>query len=139
MSTPSETWSYGLFIPHDPRAVGVVRAALRHILAGAGLNCLVETAELMVSELVTNSYQYGRTDAYVSVDRSPFDLTIAVWDTGPGVPEQQKAAMDEEYGRGLGIVDACADSWGVRDYPNGKAVWFTLAQRKPVGEFEEWG
>ncbi|KIZ14287.1 ATP-binding protein [Streptomyces natalensis] len=127
MSTPSETWSYGLFIPHDPRAVGVVRAALRHILAGAKLNCLADTAELMVSELVTNAYRYTKTDAYVSVDRSPHDLTIAVWDTGTGTPEQQKAAPDDETGRGLGIVDACADSWGVRDYPNGKSVWFTLA------------
>lgn len=83
----------------------------------------------MVSELVTNSYQYAKTDAYVSVDRSPFDLTIAVWDTGPGVPARQSAGTDEEYGRGLGIVAACADSWGVRDCPNGKAVWFTVTPK----------
>jgi hypothetical protein len=61
------------------------------------------------------------------MDRSPCDLTIAVWDTGSGTPEQQTAGPDAERGRGLGIVDACADSWGVRDYPNGKSVWFSVA------------
>ncbi|UNO40103.1 ATP-binding protein [Streptomyces sp. MST-110588] len=129
MHTPAETWSYGLFIPHDPRAVGVVRATLRQILSGAGLNCLVEATELMVSELVTNAYRHTRTDAYVSMERSPHELTVAVWDTGAGQPEPRHPEPEDECGRGLGIVQACADSWGVRDHPNGKSVWFTLVPK----------
>ncbi|MET9297598.1 ATP-binding protein [Streptomyces sp. NPDC003077] len=129
MRTSDDTWSYGIFVPHDPRAVGVVRAALRRILEDASLHCLIDTAELMVSELVTNAYRYTTKDAYVSIDRSPYDLTIAVWDTGGGAPTPQAPEAGDVGGRGLGIVQACADAWGVRDYPNGKSVWFTLTPK----------
>ncbi|MFE7120264.1 ATP-binding protein [Streptomyces sp. NPDC057654] len=128
---PHEPWSYGLFIPHDPRAVGIVRATVRAILKAARLHCVIDTAELLVSELATNAYRYSKTDAYVSVDWIPHDLHVAVWDTGTGLPQRHAPTGEDEHGRGLGLVQTVADSWGVQsragdpDSP-GKAVWFIL-------------
>ncbi|MEU8568261.1 ATP-binding protein [Streptomyces pathocidini] len=130
-------WSYGLFIPHDPRAVGVVRATVRSVLRAARLDCLVDTAELLVSELVTNAYRYSETDAYVSVDRSSDGVRVAVWDAGDAQPHAFTAQLDDENGRGLSIVETCADAWGVDDYTDkdagltGKAVWFNLRPQSP--------
>lgn len=128
---PTPLWTYGLSIPHDPRAVSVVRATIRSILAAARLNCMVDTVELLVSEVVTNAYRHSPTETYVSMQRTPEDFRVTVWDHGPGTPKSRTPADSDEGGRGLGIVEACADEWGVRDYPHGKAVWFSIA---PKGE-----
>ncbi|MBT2489237.1 ATP-binding protein [Streptomyces sp. ISL-96] len=129
MFKPEQPWSYGLFIPHDPRAVGVVRATIRSVLAAARLDCIVDTVELLASELVTNAYRYSEADAYVSMDWQPGDFRVSVWDHGGGSPKPRSADADDEQGRGLALVESCADEWGVRDYPNGKNVWFRLATK----------
>lgn len=145
MRTPEEPRSYGLFIPHDPRAVGVVRATIRHILKAARLDCIVDTAELLVSELVTNAYRNTETDSYVSMDWEPAppDFRVTVWDSGDGLPQPVPARADDENGRGLALIEHCSDAWGVHDYTDkdagvtGKAVWFTLnpppAGHRPTG------
>jgi anti-sigma regulatory factor (Ser/Thr protein kinase) len=129
--SPTSLWTYGLSIPHDPRAVRVVRATIRSILAAAKLNCIVDTVELLVSEVVTNAYHHSPVESYVSMERTPEDFRVTVWDHAPGTPAPRTPAADDERGRGLGIVEACSDEWGVRDYPYGKAVWFSVA---PKGE-----
>ncbi|MFF8815270.1 ATP-binding protein [Streptomyces pactum] len=136
MRTPVEAWSYGLFIPHDPRAVGVVRATIRSVLKAARLTCIADTAELLVSELATNAYHHTTTDAYISMEWEPEppDLRVAVWDTAPGLPRPRAAGPDDEGGRGLALVKSCADDWGVDRYPNGKAVWFTMAAKPQPAE-----
>ncbi|WP_411150263.1 ATP-binding protein [Streptomyces sp. A30] len=127
---PTPLWTYGLTIPHDPRAVRVVRATIRSILAAAKLNCIVDTVELLVSEVVTNAYRHSPMETYVSMERTPDDFRVTVWDHAPGTPMPRAPAADDERGRGLGIVEACADEWGVRDYPHGKAVWFSVAPKE---------
>ncbi|KUO21772.1 ATP-binding protein [Streptomyces dysideae] len=127
--TPQPLWTYGLTIPHDPRAVGVVRATIRSILSAAKLNCIVDTVELLVSEVVTNAYQHSAMETHVSMERTPEDFRVTVWDHGLGTPMPLAPAAHDERGRGLGIVEACADQWGVRGYPHGKAMWFTVAPK----------
>ncbi|MFF4601693.1 ATP-binding protein [Streptomyces sp. NPDC001339] len=128
MRNTEDRWSYGLFIPHDARAAAVVRATIRSILKATRLDCIADTTELLVSELITNAYRYSLTDAYVSVDRTPEHVRVAVWDTGPGTPGPVAAGAENEQGRGLSLVAACADDWGVDDYADlaegvtGKAV-----------------
>lgn len=139
-----ESWSYGLFIPHDPRAVGVVRATLRSVLRAARLNCLVDTAELLVSEVVTNAYRNSRADVYVAMDWTPpGEFEVSVYDSGGGSPAWAITAGGggelREGGRGLTLVEACSDAWGVRDCSDpgagvaGKAVWFRMAAKPGPG------
>ncbi|MBB5936712.1 ATP-binding protein [Streptomyces zagrosensis] len=123
---PEEPRSYGLFIPRDPRAIGIVRATVRSVLGATGLNCLAETVELLASELATNAYRNAHSDAYVSMDWQPGDFRVTVWDTGPGLPVRRSAEDTDEHGRGMGIIAARADDWGVQRHPGGKAVWFSL-------------
>lgn len=128
---PSPYWSYGLLIPRDPRAASVVRAVLRAILRATRLGCVADTVELLASELVTNAYRHSPCEAYVSVENTPDALTVTVWDHGTGSPTPAEALLghDAESGRGLAIVEACAEEWGVRELPNGKAVWFSVAPK----------
>ncbi|GAA3823308.1 ATP-binding protein [Streptomyces phyllanthi] len=126
---PSPHWSYGFLIPRDPRAASVVRAAVRAILSATRLGCVADTVELLASELVTNAYHHSPSDAYVSVEHTPDALTVSVWDHGTGTPAPSQRGDDAESGRGLAIVEACADEWGVREYPHGNAVWFSVAPK----------
>jgi anti-sigma regulatory factor (Ser/Thr protein kinase) len=131
--SPDEPWSFRLFIPRDPQSVGIVRATLRSILEAGRLNCIVDTAELLVSELVTNAYHHANTDAFVSMDYAPTELCVSVWDAGPGLPTAATEPDTEaERGRGLPLVNALADAWGVARHHDegagvsGKGVWFRL-------------
>ncbi|MFE7841634.1 ATP-binding protein [Streptomyces sp. NPDC057474] len=125
---PETHWSYGFLIPHDPRAASVVRAGLRALLRATRLGCVADTVELLASELVANAYRHSPADAYVSVERTAEVLIVSVWDHGPGspAPVEVQYGNDAESGRGLRIVETCADEWGVREYPYGKAVWFSV-------------
>ncbi|WP_392966330.1 ATP-binding protein [Streptomyces sp. LN245] len=120
MATVSPPWAYTLQLPHDPRAPGIARATLRTVLAAHDLTELAPTAELLASELLTNAHLHTRGPYALRVlSTEPDRLTVAVWDTDPRVPPgygQPHASVppaDAEHGRGLHLVRACADAWGV--------------------------
>jgi anti-sigma regulatory factor (Ser/Thr protein kinase) len=87
-----------------------------------------ETAALLVSELVTNAVIHGRTRATLVAERPGNVLRVSVVDADPQMPDPGKETPeDAESGRGLRIVAAVADRWGVETLPEGgKAVWFEL-------------
>jgi two-component sensor histidine kinase len=49
-----------------------------------------------------------------------------VADQGAGTPQKQPHDIEAPSGRGLQILEALADEWGVTERQPGKAVWFTL-------------
>ncbi|MET7981379.1 ATP-binding protein [Streptomyces sp. NPDC005281] len=120
MATVSPPWTYTLQLPHDPRAPGIARATLRTVLAAHDLAALTPTAELLASELLTNAHLHTRGPyALRLLSMEPDRLTVAVWDTDPRVPSGYGETLvpvpapDAEHGRGLHLVRACADAWGV--------------------------
>ncbi|WP_307783152.1 ATP-binding protein [Streptomyces sp. MBT53] len=98
----------------------IVRAALRYW----GLQELVEDADLLVTELVTNAFKHGRGDVGVRLYLTDTHLLIEVRDGSPKVPVLGDAALDDEAGRGLFLVSAIADDWGVS--PDGMTTWCSL-------------
>jgi PAS domain S-box-containing protein len=85
---------------------------------------------LMVSELATNAVQHSGTGFEVAVAVEAYTglVRVDVTDAGSGYPAPPEPADDAPHGRGLHIVRALADSWGIevhRDRP-GKTVWFSL-------------
>ncbi|MEU6364756.1 ATP-binding protein [Streptomyces sp. NPDC046931] len=129
-----EPWEYCLYIPNDPRAVTISRRTLRLILTMHGLIRLVDTAELLATELVSNAVRHTKGPAALRVRWSAGVLWIGAWDADPGPPEpplppEQVAQLEE--GRGLALVRACADLWGwqplTRGGNRGKVVWCELA------------
>lgn len=72
----SDPWEYSLYIPNDPRAVTVCRRTLRLILTMHGLIRLVDTAELLATELVSNAVRHTKGPAALRVRWSAGVLRI---------------------------------------------------------------
>lgn len=128
-----ETWDYTLQIPNDPRAVPICRRTLRLILTMHGLIGLVDVAELLAAELISNAVRHTKGPAALRVRRS-VEGRIGAWDADPEPPEPPVPlgrVGEQEEGRGLGIVVASATYWGwmpsARFGERGKYVWCELA------------
>ncbi len=85
-----------------------------------------EAVVLMVSELATNAIVHAATGFEVSVARTDSSLRVEVTDVGGGKPELRAPSATEPRGRGLQIVKALSDEWGVTEMTGkrGKTVWF---------------
>lgn len=67
----TEPWEYSLHIPSDPRAVTVCRRTLRLILTMHGLIRLVDVAELLATELISNSVRHAKGPAALRTRHRP--------------------------------------------------------------------
>ncbi|MFD4728182.1 SpoIIE family protein phosphatase [Streptomyces seoulensis] len=112
-------------LPREPRSVGRAREYARTQLLSWDLEPLVDTTELLVSELVTNALRYGEGEIRLRLllDRT---LVCEVWDAGLVQPRRRRARDTDEGGRGLQLVGLLSAAWGSRRTPRGKTVWFEL-------------
>ncbi|QIG41529.1 GAF domain-containing protein [Nocardioides anomalus] len=113
----------------DTRAPSAARRFVRDVLVEAGASeDLLSTAELCVSELVTNAVLHADSSSELRVVLDTA-LTVSVRDRGGPAPE---AAPDDDpdplrvHGRGLQLVEALADRWGSERDAVGTTVWFAL-------------
>ncbi|MER6157670.1 SpoIIE family protein phosphatase [Streptomyces sp. NPDC001868] len=109
----------------EPAAVASARASVTRQLDDWGLEELEFTAELVVSELVTNAIRYGRPPVRLRLihDRT---LLCEVSDSGGTTPHLRRARVYDEGGRGLLLVAQLAQHWGTRRSRRGKTVWAEL-------------
>ncbi|MEU3950928.1 SpoIIE family protein phosphatase [Streptomyces achromogenes] len=112
-------------LPREPRSVGRAREYARDRLQSWDLEPLIDTTELLVSELVTNALRYGEGEIRLRLllDRT---LVCEVWDSGLVQPRRRRARDTDEGGRGLQLVGLLSAAWGSRRTPRGKTVWFEL-------------
>ncbi|MGW4657598.1 SpoIIE family protein phosphatase [Streptomyces sp. NPDC004279] len=112
-------------LPREPRSVGRAREYARGQLLAWDMEPLVDTTELLVSELVTNALRYGEGEIRLRLllDRT---LVCEVWDSGLVQPRRRRARDTDEGGRGLQLVGLLSAAWGSRRTPRGKTVWFEL-------------
>jgi two-component sensor histidine kinase len=119
--------------PHGPRSVGRARRLLVRSLEAWSLGHLADAAELVVSELLTNSVRHaGDPRGHVigtRFERLQCGVRIEVHDAGDSKPELRDACSDAESGRGLALVDVITGGhWGVNDREGaGKMVWAVCA------------
>ncbi|MFG2195649.1 ATP-binding protein [Streptomyces sp. NPDC048639] len=128
-------------VPHGPAGVGVARRRMREGLRIGGIpDCVVDDAVLVLSELLSNAYRYARPlhggmngdgpDAVRAAWRvDEFGrLTVEVTDGGgPTRPLPATPSVTARGGRGLNIITALAQDWGVRDNAAGEVtVWAVL-------------
>ncbi|WP_328497015.1 ATP-binding protein [Streptomyces sp. NBC_00414] len=88
-----------------------------------------DTAELVVSELVTNAIVHTASRHVVCELHDGTDLVrIAVRDEGcaPGEPHPSPQRPEEEHGRGLLLVAAMCTAWGAQETGPGLLVWAEL-------------
>ncbi|MEV4804447.1 ATP-binding protein [Nonomuraea sp. NPDC049421] len=113
-------------LPSVPSGVGRARELIRTDLTDWGLAHVVDDCLLIVSELVTNAVRYGGSAYALRLEERAGEVYGEVFDPGEGVPRPRAADMDAISGRGLQIVGAIADAWGVTATDNGKVVWFCV-------------
>lgn len=110
-----------------PEAARDARGFVARALRDWSCHGLVDVAVLLASELVTNAILHAKTGPTVRMELTGTTLRVEVIDRGPGTPQQRgSAASDAMSGRGLALVDAMSDRWGVTPVAGGKAVWFEL-------------
>ncbi len=116
-----------LHLPHRVESVGRARRSMGEELAEAGLpRELVDDAQLVLSELVSNACEHGRADAEGNIEVSwclhDRHLRLSVVDGGR-VPELEALPLSDESlrGRGLAIVDYLCERWE-HDHEHGTRV-----------------
>ena len=125
----SAPMSVATILPDDHQAPGQARRFLRTTLAGWSMgDDTIETAELCVSELVTNAVIHTGTAAELSARLDEDVLTVSVRDSG-SEGTISRGALDDPLtisGRGLALVDALSTAWSAERSADGTTVWFEL-------------
>ncbi|MFI9173846.1 SpoIIE family protein phosphatase [Streptomyces lincolnensis] len=119
------TWD----IPADPALVAPIRKQVVAQLARWSLSEVAFTAELVVSELVTNAIRYGAHPIRLRLIHDETTLICEVSDTSHTAPHLRRARTFDEGGRGLLLVAQLTQRWGSRHTGEGKTIWaeITLA------------
>jgi len=129
----------------DLARISELRGELRDALRRWGVADLVDTAELLASELVTNAIRHTDRDAMFTARlyREPGEsrvaeagrarLRVEVEDESDLWPTRRTPGEQASSGRGLMLVEALADGWGVEPRGSGKRMWFELSA-EPQGE-----
>lgn len=123
-----------LELPQDPTAVRQARAWVGDLLTTLDREDLVDSAQLGVSELVTNAVLHAVPPLTVSVRGTREHPRIEVHDGSDRPPSANERMAEDDYllttwGRGLGIVSWYSSRWGADLTGQGKTVWF-----EPVAE-----
>ncbi|MET7987962.1 SpoIIE family protein phosphatase [Streptomyces sp. NPDC005281] len=117
------TWD----IPADPALVAPIRKQVADQLEIWGLTVATFTAELVVSELVTNAIRYGDPPIRLRLIHDTETLICEVSDSSHTAPHLRRAKTFDEGGRGLLLVAQLTQRWGSRHTPEGKTIWAELS------------
>jgi anti-sigma regulatory factor (Ser/Thr protein kinase) len=110
---------------------GTARASARAQLSVWGRPDLVDDAEAVVSELVTNAVQAserGATPVELRMILTTRSVFVEVFDSAPGHPAPRVAGPAEESGRGLRLVTALSADFGWNPTSTGKVVWAEIGR-----------
>jgi anti-sigma regulatory factor (Ser/Thr protein kinase) len=123
-------------LPAVPESARRARDFTRTTLEDWDMAALEDVAELVVSELVTNSLRHGVLSSRWLPDQHPIGLTLLrrdpylmclVTDPDPGGPVLMQPGASAESGRGLQVVESCSEAWGWQSVEGaGKVVWVLL-------------
>ena len=116
------TWTLRAELTASRRARFLIGRPLRRW----GLAELIPTAELVVSELVTNAVRYAQGPIGLRLVLED-GLVCEVFDDSAALPRLRHPGTEDERGRGLQVVSQLARRWGARRTPSGKVVWCELS------------
>ncbi|MFI9600251.1 ATP-binding protein [Streptomyces sp. NPDC004069] len=124
-------------VPADPSWAAAVRRLVAGQLARLPLSAdQRDGAVLATDELFANAVEHARTGPHdtvtVTIEGGAHTLRVTVADSSPVLPRPRSVDETAESGRGLAIVAALADDWGMAPPEPGcpgKRVWFTLRRR----------
>jgi hypothetical protein len=128
-----------------PSAVPCARLHTKQVLWEWGVQALIDPAELIVSELVTNGIRAseglngsrygghwtpGAPPLRLCLHGQQRQIAIQVWDANDRLPIQQVKDLDAEGGRGLVLVECLSEAWGAykAKASSGKVVWAVVVE-----------
>ena len=120
-------------LPPHPSSVGTARRMVREELERSGRVELCDTAELLVSEVVTNALVHAGTPIEVHARVLAAGLRVEISDGSPVVPAMRHHSSMAGTGRGLRLLQAMVESWGTELRAWGKTVWFELVDAEQEG------
>ncbi|MEU7401845.1 MULTISPECIES: ATP-binding protein [unclassified Streptomyces] len=121
---PTQPWRLPFLAVADQ--VRALRRALRIHLEYWGLHELADTAEICASELVANVVKHvgPETPSTLVASLGGSHLRIEVHDPDArALPTLTRANLDAEAGRGMALIDALSDRWGVELAGDHKVTW----------------
>ncbi|MET9145083.1 ATP-binding protein [Streptomyces sp. NPDC004042] len=119
------------FYRRDRRSVRLARQFAQAVLAEWAAPVRADDVQLCVSELATNALLHGvppgRGFLLLLALHPGGALRVEVHDSGTGDVCVPETSAESERGRGLMLVAALADKWGVDARSPGKTVWCEFA------------
>ncbi|GAA0348764.1 ATP-binding protein [Actinoallomurus spadix] len=126
-----------VFLPHAPSSVSDVRKRLCAELCASGVyEEVADDAAVIISELISNALRHARPlpsgDIRVSWAYEGELIQLAVSDGGSMTePRRTRAALSSLGGRGLSIVEALSEKWGVSHESETTTVWARIRATQP--------
>ncbi|MEU2156954.1 SpoIIE family protein phosphatase [Streptomyces sp. NPDC019396] len=121
----------------DPARISVARRQLRELLHDWTDGEQIDSAVLMLSEMMTNVLVHTDCDALLVAeamgDRGSRRLRVEVSDSSDELPHKRHPGELASSGRGLVLMEVLADVWGVEPRGEGKSIWFELYEPGPPG------
>ncbi len=114
----------------EPERVATARQQLRELLHDWASPEQVDSAVLLLSELLTNVLVHTDADALllaeVTGEAAIRRLHVEVTDTSDDLPHRRRPGELASSGRGLMLIELLANAWGVDPRGEGKSIWFEL-------------
>ncbi|MDH6450470.1 MULTISPECIES: ATP-binding protein [unclassified Streptomyces] len=126
----------------EPQEVAALRRIMRLHLGLWGLHGVIDAAQLCVSELVSNVIKHvgAGTPTTLVVSMRGSRVRIEVYDPDPrALPTLLDGGLDAESGRGMALVSAVTDRWGVQLQAEQKVTWCELPSGLPSAEGHSGG
>lgn len=114
----------------EPERIAAARRQIRDVLHDWADADQVDSAVLMVSEVVTNVLTHTDGDALlvaeISGARGARRIRVDVTDSSDELPHRRSPGELASSGRGLVLLEVLAGAWGVEPRGDGKSTWFEL-------------
>lgn len=123
---------FTLELPGEPDGVPMARRFVRERLAGTPFENRLADYELILTELVTNATLHGVSPVTVSLQTFSETARFEVADASAGTPIGLARSSESMTGRGLMLVEALSDRWGVDRRATGKVVWAEAGVRERI-------
>ncbi|MFF4181829.1 SpoIIE family protein phosphatase [Streptomyces sp. NPDC001691] len=121
----------------EPERIAGARRQLRELLHDWADEEQVDSAVLMISEMITNVLVHTDGDALLVAEaRGPLGtrrLRVEVADASDELPHRRRPGEMASSGRGLILMEMLADAWGVDPRGDGKSIWFELYETGGAG------
>jgi anti-sigma regulatory factor (Ser/Thr protein kinase) len=87
----------------------------------------IEPVMLVANELIANAIVHAHSAPVLSLAEAGDDLLLRVADEAGTLAVARRATPGDDGGRGLVLVEALCDRWGVDANESGKTVWVSFA------------